>query len=115
MKLSEDGGHKGHNDIGKIQKKSKDEKFYQAILCSHRLCVGVGGETDALGLQSVPDKSPQLGWWKEVVGRLRPAQSAAAPLGGALDRLLLLGVGVGLTKPVCKTVLSSRGGGRHRG
>ena len=115
MKLSEDGGHKGHNDIGKIQKKSKDEKFYQAILCSHRLCVWVGGETDALGLQSVPDKSPQLGWWKEVVGRLRPPQSAAAPLGGALDRLLLLGVGVGLTKPVCKTVLSSRGGGRHRG
>ena len=38
----------------------------------------MGGEADALGLQSVPDKSPQLGGWKEVVlGRLSSIHSSS--------------------------------------
>ena len=86
---------------------------------SHRLCVGMGGQADALCLQPVPDESPQLGGGKEVVGWLRssrtnlvPFEPAAASFAGALDRLLLLHVG--LPQAVGQTLLPScRGGGRH--
>ena len=82
----------------------------------------MGGETDALSLQSVPDESPQLGRWKEVVlGRLSSihssSKSTATPLARALDRLLLLRcvrIRV-LPETVRKAVLSSGGGGRHGG
>lgn len=100
--------------------KSKEEKFYEAVLGSYRLGVGMGGETDALGLQSVPDESPQLGRWKEVVlSRLSSihssSKSTATPLARALNRLLLLRRVRVLPETVRQAVLSSRGGGRHWG